>query len=69
MIKILLELETTKRIKKLEELQPEMDCYVLPIRKLPSKERKKNSSNKYKNNQKIVFKKLTFYLRGIVSFF
>lgn len=55
MIKILLELETTKRIKKLEELQPEMDCYVLPIRKLPSKERKKNSSNKYKNNQKNSF--------------
>ena len=55
MIKILLESETTKRIKKLEELQQEMECYVLPIRKLPSKARKKNSSNKYKNNQKNSF--------------
>lgn len=46
-----------------------MECYVLPIRKLASKERKKNSSNKYKNNQKIVFKKLTFYLRGDCELF
>ena len=55
MIKILLEPEAQKRIKKLETLQSEMERYALPIRKLPSKERKKNLSNKYCNNQKHSF--------------
>ena len=55
MIKILLEPEEKKRIKKLGELQEEMEHYVLPIRELPGKERRKNNSNKYKNNQKSSF--------------
>lgn len=54
-IKILLEPTPQKRIEKLENLQLEMECYVLTIRKLPSKERKKNLSNKYCNNQKYSF--------------
>ena len=44
-----------KRIKKLGELQEEMERYVLPIRELPGKERRKNIANKYKNNQKSSF--------------
>ena len=52
MLKILLEAEEKKRIKKLNELQEEMERYVLPLRELPGKERRKNISNKYKNNQK-----------------
>lgn len=55
MLKIILEPEEMKRIKKLEELQEEMERYVLPIRELPGKERRKNISNKYKNNQKNSF--------------
>ena len=55
MLKILLEPEEKKRIKKLGELQEEMERYVLPIRELPGKERRKNISNKYKNNQKSSF--------------
>jgi len=47
--------EEKKRIKKLGELQEEMERYVLPIRELPGKERRKNISNKYKNNQKSSF--------------
>lgn len=46
MLKILLEPEEKKRIKKLGELQEEMERYVLPIRELPGKERRKNISNK-----------------------
>lgn len=38
-----------------ENLQKEMENYVLPIRDLPNQERKKNLSNKYKNNQKNSF--------------
>lgn len=55
MLKIILESEEKKRIKKLEELQKEMEHYVLLIRELPGKERRKNISNKYKNNQKNSF--------------
>lgn len=54
-IKILLEVTLQKRIEKLGNLQLEMERYVLPIRELPSKERKKNLSNKYCNNQKHSF--------------
>lgn len=55
MLKILLEPEEKRRLKKLGELQEEMERYVLPIRELPGKERRKNISNKYKNNQKNSF--------------
>lgn len=55
MLKIILEPEEKKRIKKLEELQGEMEHYIPPIRELPGKERRKNISNKYKNNQKNSF--------------
>lgn len=55
MLKIVLEPEEKRRLKKLEELQAEMEHYVLPIRELPGKERRKNISNKYKNNQKNSF--------------
>ena len=54
-IKILLEPAPQKRIEKLGNLQSEMERNVLPIRELPSKERKKNLSNKYCNNQKHSF--------------
>lgn len=36
-------------------LQKEMENYVLPIRVLPNRGRKKNLSNKYRNNQKNSF--------------
>lgn len=52
MIKIKLEDNFQKRVKMLEGLQKEMENYVLPIRKLPNRERKNNLSNKYKSNQK-----------------
>lgn len=55
MIKIVLEKDPKKRVKRLEDLQKEMECYVLPIRELLGNERKKNLSNKYKNNQKASF--------------
>lgn len=55
MIKIVLENSPQKRVKMLEELQKEMDNHVLPVRELLNKERKKNLSNKYKNNQKNSF--------------
>lgn len=63
MIKIVLEKNPKKRVKKLEDVQKEMERYVLPIRELPGKERKKNISNKYKNNQKTVFKKPIFLMQ------
>ena len=55
MIKQLLETQPQKRIEKLERLQNEMENYILPIRNLPSRERKKNISNKYSSNQKNSF--------------
>ena len=55
MIKIVLEDKPERRVKRLEELQKEMENHVLPIRELPNKERKKNLTNKYKNNQKNSF--------------
>lgn len=55
MIKIVLEDNLLKRVRMLEELQKEMENHVLPIRELPNRERKKNLSNKYKNNQKNSF--------------
>lgn len=55
MIKIVLVNSFQKRVKMLEELQKEMENYVLPIRVLPNRGRKKNLSNKYKNKQKNSF--------------
>ena len=55
MLKLLLEQEDKKRVQKLNELQAEMERYVVPKRERPSKERRKNISNKYKNNQKNSF--------------
>lgn len=55
MLKLFLEPEEKRRLNKLEELQGEMERYVPPIRELSSKERRKNISNKYKNNQKNSF--------------
>lgn len=55
MIKLILETNDVRRGKLLFELQEEMEEYILPQRKLPGKERKKNLSNKYKNNQKNSF--------------
>ncbi len=52
MIKLLLETYPQERTEKLERLQNEMENYILPIKNLPSRERKKNISNKYSNNQK-----------------
>ena len=43
------------REKLLEELQKEMEKHILPKRKLPDQERRKNPSNEYKNNQKNSF--------------
>lgn len=55
MIKLLLETQPQKQIEKLERLQNEMENYILPIRNLPSRERKKNLFNKYSSNQKNSF--------------
>lgn len=55
MIKILLDTDPLKREKRLIELQAEIEKHVLPVRDLKSTERKKNISNKYKNNQKNSF--------------
>ena len=54
-IRIILESQASKQFQKLEKLQQEMECCLLPIPKLPSTKRKKNISNKYKNNQKNSF--------------
>lgn len=64
MLKILLEPEEKKRIKKLNELQEEMERYVLPIRKLPSKERRKNIAKIIKIIKRAVFKKPIFITKG-----
>jgi len=50
------------------KLQPEIEEHILPKRKLPEHKRQKNISNKYKNNQKIVFKKLKFLQQKIYAF-
>ena len=55
MIKIVLEKSPQRQAELLQELQSEMEQYVLPVRDLPGHERKKNISNKYKNNQKNSF--------------
>ncbi len=55
MLRLLLEQEDKKRVQKLNELQAEMERYVVPKGERPSKERRKNISNKYKNNQKNSF--------------
>lgn len=55
MIKLILEKNAERRRQLLFELQAEMEKHILPQRKLPGKERKKNISNKYKNNQKNSF--------------
>ena len=55
MIKLILEKDAERRRQLLFELQAEMEEHILPQRKLPGKERKKNISNKYKNNQKSSF--------------
>ena len=55
MIKILLEENPETKSKQLSALQTEMEKYVLPKRELPGHERRKNISNKYKNNQKNTF--------------
>ena len=64
MLKIFLEPEEKKRLKKLEELQEEMERYVLPIRELPGKERKKTSPINIKIIKRIVFKMPILLLRG-----
>lgn len=58
MIKLILEKNAVRGEQLLFKLQAEMEEYILPQRNLPGRERKKNLSNKYKNNQKIVFKKV-----------
>lgn len=55
MISILMEEDSSKREKQLEELQSEIEKHVLPVRKLKSSKRNKNISNKNKNNQKSSF--------------
>ncbi len=45
-----------------------MEEHILPKRKLPGHKRQKNISNKYKNNQKIVFKKRKFFIGEICAF-
>ena len=55
MIKLILEKNAVRRGQLLFKLQTEMEEYILPQRNLPGKERKKNLSNKYKNNKKNSF--------------
>ena len=50
------------------KLQTEIEEHILPKRKLPEHKRQKNISHKYKNNQKIVFKKLKFLQQKIYAF-
>ncbi|WP_281725234.1 hypothetical protein [Lachnoclostridium phocaeense] len=55
MIKLILEKDAERRGQLLFELQAEMEEHILPQRKLPGKARKRNISNKYKNNPKSSF--------------
>lgn len=55
MIRLILKKNDRRRGELLFKLQAEMEEYILPQRNLPGKERKKNISNKYKNNQKNSF--------------
>ena len=57
-IRLILEKDAGRRGQLLFELQAEMEEYILPQRKLYGKERQRNISNKYKNNQKSSFKKV-----------
>ena len=41
-----------------------MERYVLPIRELPGKERRKNISNKYKTIKRVAFKMPILRLKG-----
>lgn len=54
-IEILIEPSNKLRTRKLLELQESIERYILPLRKLKSRERKHNLTNKYKNNQKSSF--------------
>ena len=54
-IKILIESNTRLRKQKMLQLQETIESYFLPIRETKSRERKRNISNKYKNNQKNSF--------------
>ena len=60
MLKILLEPEEKKRIKKLGELQEEMERYVLPIRELPGK----TSQINIKTIKRVAFKMPILRLKG-----
>ena len=64
MLKIILEPEEKRRLKKLEELQKEMEHYVLPIRELPGKEEEKIFPINIKTIKRIVFKIPIIHLRG-----
>ena len=55
MIKIIMEENPIKKKFFLLKLQTEMEEHALPKRKLPEHKRKKNISNKYKNNQENSF--------------
>lgn len=55
MIRIILEESSERQAELLYHLQDEMERFVLPIRNSPTRERKKNISNKYKNNLKHSF--------------
>lgn len=69
MIKLLSEMNPTKRAEKLKKLQKEIEKFILPIREFPSRERKTHISSKYSNNQKIVFKCSYILLMGNIGIF
>lgn len=55
MVKIILEADNARQAHMLSHLQNDMEKHVVPERKLPGRERKKNKANKYCMNQKYSF--------------
>lgn len=63
MIKIVLVNSFHKRVKMLEELQKEMENYVLPIRVLPNRGRKRIYLTNIETTKRTVFKMPIFLSR------
>jgi hypothetical protein len=55
MIKLLLEPDDILREIMFNKLQTDMESYILPVRHVPSHERKFNIANKYMDNIKPAF--------------
>jgi len=55
MIKLLVESDDSIRDIMFNKLQTDMESYILPVRHLPSHERKYNVANRYMDNIKPAF--------------